>query len=54
MFDFAREAEPVLEVLVGKALEAARFELIEELDTSVLHKGGRQFKQTKEAMLMQT
>lgn len=28
LYDFEREIEPVLEVLVGKALECARMELI--------------------------
>ena len=54
MYDFKREVEPVLEVLVGKALEAARYELIEELDASNHQKEHRQFKQVKESMLMQT
>jgi hypothetical protein len=53
MYDFAREVEPVLEVLVGKALEIARFELLEEHETEKLHKNKGLFKQTKESMLMQ-
>ena len=54
MFDFNSEVEPVLQVIVGKALENARFELIEELDTHNLHKDNGRFKQLKESMLMQT
>ena len=30
LFDFELEAEPILQVLVGKALEHARIEVIEE------------------------
>lgn len=30
LFDFELEAEPVLQVLVGKALECARIEVLEE------------------------
>lgn len=44
MYDFAREVEPVLEVLVGKALEIARFELLEEHETEKLHKNKGLFK----------
>jgi hypothetical protein len=43
-----------LEVLVGKVLEAARFELIRDDEQIVLHKEKGRFKQMKESMLMQT
>lgn len=44
----------MLEVLVGKALEAARFELILEDEMKTLHKDKETFKQRREAMLVQT
>jgi hypothetical protein len=43
-----------LEVLVGKVLEAARFELMMDDEQHVLHKEKGRFKQMKESMLMQT
>lgn len=32
LFDFELEAEPILEVLVGKALEHAKMEVVEEYE----------------------
>ena len=36
LFDFDLEAEPILQVLVGKALELARVELAEESEKEKL------------------
>jgi len=42
LFDFELEAEPILEVLIGKALENARMEVIEEYEEEQMraHKRG--------------
>ena len=37
MFDFEQEIEPVLQILVGKALEAARYEILFEEEIVYLH-----------------
>jgi hypothetical protein len=54
LFDFNLEAEPILQVLVGKCLEHARIEVIEEYEQKTLatHKG--MYKQMKESELMET
>ena len=39
LFDFKQEAEPILQVLVGKALEHARIEVIEEYEQKVQSNG---------------
>jgi hypothetical protein len=54
LFDFELEAEPILEVLVGKALECARIEVLEEYEDEQQRNHRRGFKQTKEAQLMET
>ena len=48
------EVEPILQVLVGKSLEQARIEVIEDFETSKLNRHKADFKQKKEAMLIQT
>lgn len=48
------EVEPILQVLVGKALEQARIEVIEQYENQVLAKHNANYKQKREAMLMQT
>ena len=48
------EAEPVLQVLVGKALELAQIEAIEAFEKTELDKHKRLFLQIKEAELMET
>ena len=54
LFDFQMEAEPILQVLVGKALEQARIEVIEQHENAVLAKHNAMYKQKREAMLVQT
>ena len=54
LFDFELEAEPVLQVLVGKALELAQIEAIEAFEKTELDKHKRLFLQIKEAELMET
>ena len=54
LFDFAISAEPILQVLVGKAIEHARIEVIEEHEAHQLKTHKKSFKQNKEAMLMVT
>ena len=38
LFDYEREVEPILQVLVGKSIEHARIEVIEELESRLLAK----------------
>jgi hypothetical protein len=54
LFDFELEAEPILQVLVGKALELAQIEAIEEFEANELAKHKKLFLQIKEAELMDT
>ena len=54
LFDFELEAEPVLQVLVGKALELAQIEAIEAFEKTELDKHKKLFLQIKEAELMET
>jgi len=54
LFDFELEVEPVLQVLVGKSLEHARIEVIEEDEAQQLAKAKAVYKQKKEASLVET
>jgi len=54
LFDFNAEVEPILQVLVGKTLEHARIEVIEEHEKKELQKKKDKFKVIKEAMLVKT
>jgi hypothetical protein len=37
MFDYEQEVEPILQVLIGKALEAARYEILEQEELGLIH-----------------
>ena len=52
LFDFNVEVEPILQVLVGKSLEQARIEVIEDFEEAHLSKHKTDFKQRKEATLI--
>lgn len=54
LFDFNLEVEPILQVLVGKSLEQARIEVIEQHENAVLAQHNARYKQNREAMLVQT
>lgn len=54
LFDFDLEVEPILQVLVGKSLEHAQIEVIEEHEKNELRRHKIQFLQLKEAELMET
>lgn len=54
LFDFENEVEPILQVLVGKSIEHARIEVIEEYEAHELAKHKKKFFQLKEAELMET
>ncbi len=54
LFDYELEVEPILQVLVGKALEQARIEVIESHENAVLALANSKYKQQREAMLVQT
>lgn len=54
LFDFEQEVEPVLQVLVGKSIEHARIEVIEEYEAMLLKEHKIKFLQIKEAELMET
>lgn len=54
LFDFDLEVEPILQVLVGKACENARVEVIEEWEKDQLIDHKKKFLIIKEAELMET
>ena len=54
LFDFENEVEPVLQVLVGKSIQHARIEAIEEYEAQMLKEHKISFLQRKEAELMET
>jgi len=54
LFDYENEVEPVLQVLVGKSIEHARIEVIEEYEARVLKAHKKKWLQLKEAELMYT
>lgn len=54
LFDYENEVEPILQVLVGKAIEHARIEVIEEYEGGVLKKHKQTYQQNREAELMET
>jgi len=54
MFDFDLEVEPILQVLVGKSLEAARIEVLEIDENRDLAEFKKNFKQKRQAALMET
>lgn len=54
VFDFELEARPVLQVLVGKALDQALVEVTEEWEMEQLYKHKRTFKQLRESELLET
>lgn len=54
LFDFDLEVEPILQVLVGKALEHAHIEIIEDFEKVELEKHKKLFFQIREAELMET
>ena len=54
LFDFKAEAEPILQVLVGKAIEHAKMEVIEEYEEEQLRAAKAKYKQVREAELVET
>lgn len=54
LFDYELEAEPILQVLVGKALEQSVIEVIEEYELDKLNLHKKQFKTIRESDLIQT
>ncbi|CAD8098498.1 unnamed protein product [Paramecium primaurelia] len=54
LFDYKLEVEPVLQVLVGKSVEQARMELIEESEREELHIQKAAFEKKRNAELMVT
>lgn len=49
LFDYESEVEPILQVLVGKSIEHARIEVIEEYEEKMLALHKKKFLQLKEA-----
>jgi hypothetical protein len=52
LFDFDLEVSPILQVLVGKSLELARIEVIEEYEKEQLQAARLVYKQKREAALI--
>merc|ERR1719310_2552506 len=53
LFDFDREVEPVLEVLVGKTLEQAMMEVLEEEELESLRRHQEDFEKKRNADLLE-
>jgi len=53
LFDFSVEVKPVLEVLVGKTMEQALIEVMEEEELSNLREQQRRFQQLRNAELVE-
>lgn len=51
MFDFDREVQPVLEVLVGKTIEQSLFEVMEEEELAFLRAQQRAFEELQNAQM---
>ena len=54
MFDFNAEVEPLLQVLVGKTLEHARIEVLEDYELRELEKHRVAYKRLRETELLRT
>jgi hypothetical protein len=54
LFDYENEVEPILQVLVGKSIEHARIEVIEEHQNDIISKHKSEYQQVREAELMET
>lgn len=54
LFDFDIEVKPILEVLVGKTVEQALLEVMEEEELSNLRAQQRRFKELRNAELVET
>ena len=54
MFDFDIEVKPILEVLVGKTIEQALLEVMEEEELSNLRTQQRRFEELRNAELVET
>ena len=53
LFEFDIEVDPILEVIVGKSLEHARMEVLEEYEIELLRKHKRDFTQKRNAELIE-
>jgi hypothetical protein len=53
LFDFDREVEPVLEVLVGKTLEQSMMEVLEEEECESIRRHQEEFEQLRNAELLE-
>jgi len=53
LFDFDREVEPVLEVLVGKTLEQSMMEVLEEEELASISRHQEEFEQLRNAELLE-
>ena len=53
-YDFYLEAEPILQALVGRALEQGLIEVKEDYERQMLIEHRRKFKQLRESELLET
>ena len=53
LFDYDSEVDPILEVIVGKSLEHARMEVLEEYEIELMKKHKRAFTQKRDAELIE-
>jgi hypothetical protein len=54
LFDFSREVEPILQVIVGKTLEQATMELMEERELEILRHHQEEYERRRTAELVET
>lgn len=54
LYDFNSEVEPILQVLIGKSLELARIEVIEEYERAEMIKHREDYKKLRESELLYT
>ena len=53
-YDFYLEAEPILQALVGRALEQGLIEVKEDYERQMLREHRRKYKQLRESELLET
>lgn len=54
LFDYENEVEPILQVLVGKSIEHARVEVLEDHENANIKRHKAEYQQVREAELMET
>lgn len=53
MFDFDKEVEPMLNVLIEKTLDQARMEVLEENELSIIKQQSKEYQEIRNAELIE-